>query len=62
MKKKAYMAPAITITTVEMQAPLASSNSVTSVSGIDGLTVGDGDFSGGAADSRRGGSLWDDED
>jgi len=38
-------------------------NSFTSVSGLDGVEKGEGDFAGGDADGRRGGfSVWDDED
>ena len=63
MKKTAYMAPAITIITVELQALLAESNRLSSVSGIDDLSVDNGDFGGGEVDSRRSwGSVWDDED
>lgn len=56
---KAYIKPSIEVTVVEMQ-PLMD-NSITSTAGLNGVTMGEGDFSGGAADSRRGG-IWDDED
>ena len=61
MKKTAYLAPATTVTTIQLQSMIA--NSFTSVSGLDGVEKGEGDFAGGDADGRRSGfSVWDDED
>ena len=57
---KAYIKPTITETLVELQ-PLMDGNSVTKVTGLDGVGKGNGDFTGGAADTRRG-SVWGDEE
>lgn len=60
MKKTVYMAPAATITQINMH-PLMQQASVTSVGGNSGITMGEGEAPT-AADSRRS-SLWfDDED
>ena len=60
---KAYIKPT-TIEVLLKSQPLLSltSNAVNKVDGLDGVTTSSDDFVGGAADSRRGGSLWDDED
>ena len=57
---KTYIKPSITIAVVETEGLIAASNTVGSVSGLEGVTQGDGDFGGGAADSR--GGWFDDED
>ena len=54
---KKYIKPAVEITNVELQ--LLSSNSITSVSGADGLGSGEGEFAGGNGDSRYY-DEWDD--
>ena len=47
---KKYIKPEIEVTIIELQ--LLDSNSITSVSGADGLGTGEGEFAGGAGDSR----------
>lgn len=59
---KTYIKPSVLITKVGTQRPLAGSNRVYSVSNLDGVSVSNDDFTGGTADSRSGGSLWDDEE
>ena len=59
---KTYIKPFVLVTKIETQKPLAGSNTINSVSGLDDVSTSNTDFGGGAADSRRGGSLWDDED
>jgi len=56
---KTYIKPIVKV--IEMEEELLNSNSVGTVSGIDGVSVSTEEYSGGAADSRRGGSLWDEE-
>ena len=56
MKTKVYIKPEVQMTEIRIQSLL-----IGSVSGLDGVTVGDEDFTGGNADSRRG-SLWDDDE
>ncbi|MBQ9672249.1 MAG: hypothetical protein IJV34_05290 [Prevotella sp.] len=56
---KKYIKPNTNILLVEVQS-LMQSNSVTDVTGVDGLGKGNGDFVGGGVDSR--GGFWDDED
>ncbi|MBQ8096270.1 MAG: hypothetical protein IJ243_04200 [Prevotella sp.] len=58
MKKTAYIAPATTVTEVELH--LMVDASISSVGGNSGLEKGNGPTPD-SADSR-GGSLWDDED
>lgn len=57
---KAYIKPNIEITSVDLQ-PLLD-NSITSVTGLDGVEKGEGDFGGGPVDSRGSRSIWDDEE
>ncbi len=54
---KKYIKPEVEITIINTQ-PLLS-NSVSSLSGLEGVNTG-GEFSGGSGDSRRG--RWDEED
>ena len=56
---KAYIKPVTTETKIELQHLMQ--NSITTVTGVDGLGKGEGDFTGGAVDSRSG-NVWDDED
>ena len=59
MKKTVYMAPATTITQINVQ-PLMQKASIASVGGNSGITMGDGETPT-SADSRRS-SLWDDDE
>lgn len=54
---KKYIKPSVEVTDIELQ--LLDSNSITSVSGADGLGTGDGEFVGGDGDSRSY-DAWDD--
>ena len=56
---KKYIKPNTNILLVEVQS-LMQSNSVTNVTGVDGVERGEGYFVGGSSDSR--GGFWDDED
>ena len=56
---KEYIKPELLIVGLNMQA-LLNSNSVTSVTGADGLSVEDEEFNG-TADSRRR-NVWEEED
>lgn len=58
---KTYIKPFVLVTKIETQRPLAGSNNVGSTN-LDGVSVSSSDFEGGSVDSRRGSSLWDDED
>ncbi len=55
---KTYIKPETEVTVIQFQPML--SNSVTGVSGLDGVTNSDDDFSGGDSDSR--GISWGDDD
>ena len=59
MKKK-YIQPAIMVTKLNMR-PLMQRNSLTSVTGLEGVGVSEEEFGGGTADSRRR-SVWGDEE
>ena len=48
--KKTYMNPEMVVVPLMAQQMIAYS--VTSVSGLDGVTIGDGDFTGGASDVK----------
>lgn len=61
MKKTAYMAPAITITKVELH-PLMDGASITSVGGDAGITPGDSETPPPATADSRFSSIWDDEE
>ena len=60
--KKTYIKPSVEVVCLELENMIA--NSVTGVSGLDGLSVSNEDFGGGAADAKgRGnaddfGDLW----
>ena len=56
---KKYIKPNLEVMNIKVQ-PLMN-NSVTTASGLDGVEMGEGDFTGGAADSRSG-SLWDEDE
>ncbi|MBQ3631590.1 MAG: hypothetical protein II949_10175 [Prevotella sp.] len=56
---KTYIKPITTETRIEMQHLMQ--NSITSVTGLDGVETSSESFGGGSADSRRG-NVWDDED
>ena len=57
---KTYIKPRIKVIEVEAES-LLDANSITTVSGVDGITTSDTEFTGGNADARRGSSLWDEE-
>ena len=56
---KTYIKPITTETKSEMQHLMQ--NSITSVTGLDGVETSSESFAGGSVDSRRG-NAWDDED
>ena len=60
MKMKAYIKPELLIVDLKMQA-LLNSNSVTEVTGADGLDTDEEEFNG-TADSRRRRNQWEDEE
>ena len=60
MKKNQYIAPAIEISTIVMESHLMD-NSLTSVSGLDGVSNSNSDFTGGAADVKHSYNVWDDD-
>jgi hypothetical protein len=55
---KKYVKPNIEVVNIKMQSLLQ--NSVKSVEGLNGVERGEGDFGGGARDSR--GSYWEDDE
>jgi len=59
--KKNYIAPSMEITNVALQQMIAASDSVT-VEGLDGFGSYGGNGSGKDPSSRRGGSVWDDDE
>ena len=59
MNKKTYIQPDLTIDMMEEVTLLAES--VTGVTGLDDVTVSDKDFTGGDADARGNGSIWDED-
>lgn len=56
---KKYIEPKLVIVKLRTQRLLQ--NSIRSVSGLDGVGKGDGDFGGGKSDSRSN-SFWDDDE
>ena len=52
--KKTYIKPSVEVNRLALESMIA--NSVTGVSGINGLSMGEGDFAGGAADGKVRGS------
>lgn len=56
---KAYIKPNTEMTLVEVQSLMQ--NSIKTVTGLDGVDKGEGDFQGGVVDSRRH-NVWDDEE
>lgn len=56
---KAYIKPNTEMTLVEVQSLMQ--NSITTVTGLDGVEKSEDDFGGGAVDSRRN-NVWDDEE
>ena len=60
--KKEYFKPTIMVTMLNIQS-LMQNNSLTSVAGLDDVTVSEEEeFEGGASDSRRRRTVWDDYD
>ena len=57
---KKYIKPNVRVVAIKTQ-HLLESNSITTVTGANGIGRGSGDFGGGAADSRRRG-YWDDDE
>ncbi len=59
--KKTYINPAMVV--VPFIATQVIASSLNAVSGLDGLSMGDGDFTGGAADVKvyTSSNLWDNE-
>jgi len=55
---KKYVKPNIEVVNIKMQSLLQ--NSLGSVTGLDGVERGEGDFGGGSSDSR--GSYWEDDE
>ena len=62
MKKTVYIAPAIEVTMVELSTLIANSP-LSTVSGLDGVTKGQGEFQGGASDVKSNDTynVWDDD-
>ena len=61
MKKIQYIAPAIEVSTFVLESHLMD-NSVVSVTGLDDVTKGEGDFAGGSADVKRQDyNVWNDD-
>lgn len=59
---KVYMKPVTQVIEIELQSMCAATaTGVTSTTGLEGVTMGEGDYKGGSTDSRRGG-FWDDEE
>jgi len=59
--KKTYIEPTLLIHKVEACQMIC--NSINSVSGLNGVTMGEGEFTGGASDARRGRfSRWEEDD
>lgn len=56
---KKYIQPELTVVAVNLQTLIC--NSVTEVTGLDGVEMSNEDFEGGAVDSRRK-DVWDDEE
>jgi hypothetical protein len=61
MKMKAYIKPELLIVDLKMQA-LLNSNSVTEVTGADGLDTDEEEFTGTADSRRRRHNQWEDEE
>ena len=55
--KKTYMKPGVEVMHIEML-PLMN-NSVTSLSGLDGVSTSSEEFTGGTSDSRSAEDLWE---
>ena len=59
--KKTYIEPSLIINTIVIESHLMQ-NSVTSLSGLEGVSMGTEDFAGGAADAKASHyNVWDDD-
>ncbi|MBR1683355.1 MAG: hypothetical protein IJ700_08420 [Bacteroidaceae bacterium] len=59
MEKKAYIEPVLQVTPITLESHLMQ-NSVGSVTGLDGVEKGEGDFGGGASDTKSSDwNIWD---
>ena len=63
MKKNQYIAPAIEVSTIVIESHLMQASPLTSVSGLEGVTKGQGEFQGGVVDvkSNDNYNVWDDD-